>query len=316
MPREPSALEKFAEGFGGGLKLSLPQVLKDIGEQQNLRQFGSLLQSFSPQAGEGMEQTNLSNIASNPLLLAAAGKYKDVLSKAGEAQARERKLQSQEKQFLTKQNQPLYSKATDKLEEIEGEQLRLGRLEELSNSGKIAKSWIVQPFYKDGTLRAPYLFSPETQEFMKIVTDFVRGAKDSFGARVTNFELNTFLQKLPSLLNSPKGRQAVINNLQKMAKINELYNKGLVEAYDEQGLGKIDQSQAKKIARQKYGKQIQELKKEYIKPSQTNKLSQEGMKQQKGKTLTPELIQKFLKAAKNNPDEAARMAKEQGYLVE
>ncbi len=202
-----------------------------------------------------------------------------------QAQREEKKAVTQKEQFLIKQNQKKYEEIVKDLQTNEAEQMRLERLDELSESGQIAPAWRIWPFYSEGKLKTPFLFSPETQEFMKIVADFTRGARDSFGARVTNFELGVFLQKLPSLMNTPKGRKMIIHNLSTMSQLNELRDKGIKEAFDEAGgLGKITFDQAEKRMRQKYGKEIQRLKKEYIKPSITAKEAKIAEKQKPAKS--------------------------------
>lgn len=57
------------------------------------------------------------------------------------------------------------------------------------------------------------LLSPESQEFNKIATGFLKNAKTYFGARMTQGELEIFLETIPTLTNSHEGRQVLINNL-------------------------------------------------------------------------------------------------------
>lgn len=57
------------------------------------------------------------------------------------------------------------------------------------------------------------LLSPESQEFNKIATGFLKNAKQYFGARMTQGELELFMETIPTLTNSHEGRQVLINNL-------------------------------------------------------------------------------------------------------
>ncbi len=58
--------------------------------------------------------------------------------------------------------------------------------------------------------------TPESQEFDKLSTDFVKGAKDVFGSRMTQGEVDLFLKTIPSLTNSDEGKKVLIRNLKIM----------------------------------------------------------------------------------------------------
>lgn len=61
--------------------------------------------------------------------------------------------------------------------------------------------------------------NPETELYIKNLKQFLKGAKDFFGARVTNFDVSSFMQQLPSLLNSEQGRRVI---LKQMKLVNDL----------------------------------------------------------------------------------------------
>ncbi len=61
--------------------------------------------------------------------------------------------------------------------------------------------------------------NPETELYVKNLKQFLKGAKEFFGARVTNFDVSSFMQQLPSLLNSEQGRRVI---LKQMELVNEL----------------------------------------------------------------------------------------------
>jgi len=71
-------------------------------------------------------------------------------------------------------------------------------------------------------------YSENAQEFDKLSTDFLKNAKQFFGARVTEGEIKTFLKTVPSLSQSDKGKMRVIENLRLFNKISEL-RKGAME---------------------------------------------------------------------------------------
>lgn len=106
--------------------------------------------------------------------------------------------------------------------------MRLDRMEELVKSGKMSgPKWT--GFLKQLTripvgtsLFGPHatlgidltsLLTPETQEYDKLSTDFVKNAKDIFGARLTDTDLNTFLKTVPTSTQSDEAKIRVAENL-------------------------------------------------------------------------------------------------------
>lgn len=92
---------------------------------------------------------------------------------------------------------------------------RLDRMAELSRHGKLDSPLYIE-FLKKTGLDIPALTSPDSQEFRKLEVDFLRDAKNIFGARVTNYEAAQFLKSIPSLSQSKEGREKVIKNLKIM----------------------------------------------------------------------------------------------------
>lgn len=86
--------------------------------------------------------------------------------------------------------------------------------------------------------------NPETQLFIKTVYDFTTKAKDSFGARVTNFDLQTFMNRLPTLLNDDKGRLLIIEQMNLINQLNSLYENALDKVYKHHGLSNIPYEKA------------------------------------------------------------------------
>lgn len=93
----------------------------------------------------------------------------------------------------------------------------LDRLEELNKNGDLNSNEYLE-FLKGVGLDIPSMMTADTQEFNKITANFIRGAKAVFGSRVTEKELQYYLQTIPQMSNSPEGRQRVILNLKKLAR--------------------------------------------------------------------------------------------------
>lgn len=89
---------------------------------------------------------------------------------------------------------------------------RLGRMSTLLDQGKLVNP-VFNEALKKLNLDIPALKNPDSQEFDKLTVDFLRGAREIFGARVTNFEAENFLKSIPSLAQSDEGKRRIIRNL-------------------------------------------------------------------------------------------------------
>jgi len=179
---------------------------------------------------------------------------------------------AKEKEYF-KKNEPELIKIADHLQNLDIEDTRFARLEKLFQEGKFPSAFTSALFSKDGQLRplAASFVSPEAQEAIKLIQDNLSGAKDTFGARVTNFDVANYLKRLPSLLNTPEGRQRVLRDLRSINQINRLYDEGILEIFDERGgSDKISYSGAERIFKKKYKKELDALREEFINPSKKN----------------------------------------------
>lgn len=92
----------------------------------------------------------------------------------------------------------------------------LNRFEELETEGEGLDTPGYVEFLKRSGLDIPALMNAESEEFQKIAANFLSGAKEAFGGRVSNYEVEQFLKTIPSLSQSPEGRKRVIANLKRM----------------------------------------------------------------------------------------------------
>lgn len=160
-------------------------------------------------------------------------------------------------------NIPLYNENEKKLHSLEAEGMKIKRLQQLNPKmpeGFFGKANIE---IKSGELRIPAGASPETQLYVKTLNDFLVNAKDSFGSRVTNFDLASFMKRLPTLANSKEGRDLILKQMKIINDINQLHDKSLKEVYDHYGVGKINAQQARQIADKRSEKQKQNLIDQY-----------------------------------------------------
>lgn len=90
--------------------------------------------------------------------------------------------------------------------------MRLNRMEELNEKGTLVTG-LYNDMLKRFGIDYAALKNPDSQEFEKLSTDMLRNAKEIFGSRVTNLEVQTFLKTIPTLSQTQEGRSRVIRNL-------------------------------------------------------------------------------------------------------
>lgn len=173
------------------------------------------------------------------------------------------RVKRQDARFTTQT--PLVNKNSETVNALENEYMSIQLLNELNDSGKVGQgvhNLNINP--KTGDLIFPKAATAEEQLFVKTVNDFTVKAKDSFGARVTNFELDRFMQRLPTLANSESGRRLIMRQMMIINQINQMEKKALQEVFDQYGVRNIDYADAENKAREKIKDQKETLRKEYI----------------------------------------------------
>jgi len=90
--------------------------------------------------------------------------------------------------------------------------MRLDRMETLIDEGNLIPGAFNSFLQKVG-LDIPALKNPDSQEFEKLSTDMTRNAREIYGNRLTNFEVQTFLKTIPTLSQTTEGQKRVIHNL-------------------------------------------------------------------------------------------------------
>lgn len=119
-------------------------------------------------------------------------------------------------------------------------------------------------FYdKEGNIRplaqTLKLVPPEAEKYVKIINDFTTQAKDSYGSRVTNFDLQQFMRRLPTLANSEEGRNLILERMQLTTEADLIINEALEDVYRHYGAGKITPEDALQIAEQIAEKRLRSI---------------------------------------------------------
>jgi hypothetical protein len=107
----------------------------------------------------------------------------------------------------------------------QSEDLRLNRMEKLSEKGDLSTPLMVKALETIG-LPLGVLGNPDTEEYAKLESDFVRDVSKIFPGQIRVFEIQAYLKTIPGLMNSPEGRKAIIKN-------RKLINEAKEIKYDE-----------------------------------------------------------------------------------
>ena len=163
-----------------------------------------------------------------------------------------------------KTNLPIWEEAKNGYKNAQTEIRAIDQLKRIDATDKLPKGLErlnVNP--SSGELVFPAASNAETQLYVKTINDFTTKAKESYGGRVTNFELARFMQRLPSPANTKEGRELISKAMGSIAKINALQQKTLVDVYRKYGAQNIDPIQAEEIAEQKMKPELDKLIAEY-----------------------------------------------------
>jgi hypothetical protein len=214
-------------------------------------------------------------------------------------EAEERKNRTNKEKAFFKFNEPKLAEIAGTERKIKVDNARFSRLEDLfSDTSKFPHQTLAAFMTKDGQLNdvAYSQLTPEAQEAVKLIIDSTSGIKDTYGARVTNFDLQTYLRKLPSLMTSPEGRSRVLRDLKNINDINSTYNEGIQDIFDKAGgSDKISFSEAERRFKKEYGKELDRKVEKFISPSQTKFDSLPSAKQYLGKKMkNPETGEIFI----------------------
>lgn len=161
-------------------------------------------------------------------------------------------------------NLDIYQKANDKLRAASRDKDRLDMLQSIVDKGGLPKGVDRMNLDGEGNLRLPFLASDDAQRYVKIINEFTANAKDTYGSRVTNFDLQQYLKRFPTLLNSQSGIKKILKQMKIVNQINSIYNKNLKKVYDKAGgVRKIDADLAERYADEISEPEIQELVKKF-----------------------------------------------------
>jgi len=270
----------ISDVFEGKTEEELSQILQDLGMSQEMANTNAALYQSFPKGGKTRfadkimddlarseggfkfapqeeQVTHPSGLTNNQIDLYNKNRSFDdefifpELDTFKEMTSREKFLTKQE---LGKEGSTFYDTTIQNTKSIKRSNRAIRQLTNINDTRKlpsgIAKWNVKQTGDSPGELIFTGAANKETQLFVKTVNEFVKGAKDSFGARVTNFEIDRFMQQLPSLANTEEGRRLILKQMSIISELDQLDNDSIKSVYRHYGRGKIDKIRADEITEQ------------------------------------------------------------------
>ena len=259
-----SQLLKEEQGLGDNLslqeKVNKPQEKEEVILKQK---------EFTTEPNESFKETkkeikDFSNAQPNDYELAPGAKgFREVA--AIDKKLQNAQLSGTQRSLLKKQKEQLIEKAekkqaaidkrvdpyrrklTDLAKGAEENNLTLEKMLRLINNDGVAGPLTgnILDLLKEGVTVAGYplslnidlfgLTSSGTQEFKKLSTGLIRNVKDIFGSRISNQELRTFMDTIPTLNQSDEGKRRVIRDMRLLNEGYVLRKKAMDEILAENG---------------------------------------------------------------------------------
>jgi hypothetical protein len=241
-------------GLPTGAKQSLEQLISQSQQQnitpqqplQSMNQLPSFLSALQPKTGQESLSQFLQRKQPEAFNVTATPEFKQwQQQRAQEFKKGYRPLTKQERaerearlplearkawQTEKKENQaiindrfklykPDIDKAFEKASDSRSTLHRIDEMRKLTLSGELPNQSFYN-FLEAWGLNVPSFIGVKGERFEKLKNDWVREARNFFGARVTNHALETFFKRIPTLSQTPEGRLSILADLERFEKLN------------------------------------------------------------------------------------------------
>lgn len=207
-------------------------------QQQQPTQLPMMQAQAQPQ--EQMQQSNQKPLVSPDFMEAPADRKERLLR-----EKEERALKSKRQIQVDKETFPFYKKIKEQAATTPEVDARLDEMDALLDTGRVQGPTLLAfldtlkdlPWFlgKFGKVVEAGLLNEETQIFHKLSQDFLRDAKPYFGSNLSTREVELFLERVPSLMQSEGGRRGVIRTMRSLNDYAKAVDKALEDVIAENG---------------------------------------------------------------------------------
>jgi len=238
--------ELIPQAAGSLLQQPLQQEIQKLSPQQEKKSVAEESAQRQTQLPPDTKPEQITNLPAKPTIreVLAGPTKKQIALEKKEDQRRQDALQKQERaeqHHIDKETKATYDAISKDGNAAKTNNMRLDRMDYLIDKGNLSNS-LFSSVYKtlsDGIfgigIDIPFIITADTQEFNKLSHDFIRSAKDIFGSRITNADLNAFLKTVPTITQTEQGKRAVINNLRQMNQLPLLRKEAMNRIIAENG---------------------------------------------------------------------------------
>ncbi len=211
-------MEKQAQSFR---QLGIDPAVASLPPEQQNAFMQNYFKSY-PQAGMQQDQDPFAQAYQglSPAHQQKFSKQTGYIPQPKQPGSQERPLSPKEQMEVNKETLPTYQETIKSYKAANDSERALNRMEQLIKTGKLAgplKSSFLKTLshgiFGFGIDLHGLLTNPESQEFNKLSQSFVKNAKNIFGSRITDNDLNSFMQTVPTLLQSDEGKRRIIRNM-------------------------------------------------------------------------------------------------------
>lgn len=170
----------------------------------------------------------------------------------------------QYKSSLRKENLPIWQESIKKSKnyrELDRDINTLENLNERKNLPEGLSKLLINP-----ETGAPYELvtavknmHPDVQQFVKTIARQATQARESFPGRVTNFDLQKYMQQFPSLFNTYEGRKIILDQMGLVNKAHTVFENALSEVYNKHKLSGITPEDAEDMAEKSVKNELDEI---------------------------------------------------------
>lgn len=149
-----------------------------------------------------------------------------------------------------KDNQPIVLENFDKIQNTKVKATSLKQMQQLNDTGNLPSGLgALANVKEDGSLRFPQFATDESNFYVSLLKNQLSGAKEIFGSRITNFDVEAFMKIWPNLTNTQESRRLINNVLTIKNEIEKLNAEALDAVYKEYGSRGIDPADARREAK-------------------------------------------------------------------